>query len=264
VAAGRSHFQGALGGLLAADIVKVDGELLKLSEELLGDDGVGFALDDADNRGVEQIEHIEERGDRIDVDALDNRGFSGVGGGQDQVGNSLFAGQDGHGQHAGDGADAAVEAELADHEKAAEVGGPQGAVSSKNADGDGKIEAGAFFLDVGRGEVDGDEGGRDGVAGVLDGGTDAVAAFAHRGVGQADGVKVILVHDHTAVVHLDFDEVGVDSVDGRTEGFEEHGGGLNRECTRRKGTVVSDLRTPVDEQKEDSVGVRSVEIHSGV
>jgi hypothetical protein len=51
---------------------------------------------------------------------------------------------------------------------------------------------------------------------------------------------VILVRDYAAIVDLDFDEVGVDSVDGRTESFEEHGGGLMRECTRRKGTVVCD------------------------
>ena len=121
VAAGRGHFERALGGLLAAHIAEVDAELLELAEEFLGRDAVGLALDDADDGSVEQIEHIEQRGDGIDVDAFDDRGFGGVGGGQNQVGNAFFAGQDGNGQHAGDGAHAAVEAQLADHEKAAEV-----------------------------------------------------------------------------------------------------------------------------------------------
>ena len=137
---------------------------------------------------------------------------------------SFFAGQDGDGQHAGDGAHAAVEAELADQEEAAEVVDAQRAVGAEDADGDGQIEARAFFFDVGGREVDGDEGGRNQVAGVLDGGADAVAAFAHGGVGQADGVEVILVRDDAAVVDLDIDEVGIDAVDRGAESFEKHGG----------------------------------------
>ena len=35
VAAGRGHFERALGGLLAAHIVEVDGEVLQLAEQLL-------------------------------------------------------------------------------------------------------------------------------------------------------------------------------------------------------------------------------------
>ena len=136
---------------------------------------------------------------------------------------SLFARQNGDGQHAGDGAHAAVEAELADQEKAAEVVRAQRAIGAEDADGDGQVEAGAFFLEIGGREVDGDEGGRDVEAGVLDGGADAVAAFAHGGVGQADGVEVIFIGDHAAIVDFDVDEVGVDAVDGGAESFEEHG-----------------------------------------
>ena len=65
-------------------------------------------------------------------------------------------------------------------------------VCAENSEGDGQIEAGAFFLEVGGGEVDGDVGGRNEIAGVLDGGAHAIAAFAHGGVGQADGVEVVL------------------------------------------------------------------------
>ena len=126
------------------------------------------------------------------------------------------------GQHAGDGADAAVEAEFADQEKTAQIVGAQRAVRAEDADGDGQVEARAFFFQVGGRKVDGDEGGRNQVAGVLDGGADAVAAFAHGGVGQAHGVEVVFVRDHAAIVHLDIDEVGVDAVDSRAEGLEEH------------------------------------------
>ena len=60
------------------------------------------------------------------------------------------------------------------------------------------------------------------VAGVLDGGAYAVAAFAHGRIGQADGVKVVLIGDHAAVIDFYIDEVGVDAIDGRAEGFEKH------------------------------------------
>ncbi len=58
------------------------------------------------------------------------------------------------------------------------------------------------FFRVGGREVDGDEGGRNGVAGVLDGGAHAVAALAHCRVGQADGVKDILLSDDAAVINF--------------------------------------------------------------
>ena len=43
-------------------------------------------------------------------------------------------------------------------------------------------------------------------------------------VWQADSVEVIFVRDRAAVVDLNFNEVGVDSIDGGAEGFEKHGG----------------------------------------
>ena len=69
----------------------------------------------------------------------------------------------------------------------------QRAIGAQDADGDGQIEARAFFLEVGGREVDGDVRGRNEVAGVLDGGAHAVAALAHGGIGQADGVEVVLI-----------------------------------------------------------------------
>ena len=76
--------------------------------------------------------------------------------------------------------------------KSVKVAQLERAVSAEDADGHGQVEAGAFFLDVGGSEVDGDVGGREVEAGVADGGADAVAGFAHGGVGKADGVEVIL------------------------------------------------------------------------
>jgi len=58
-------------------------------------------------------------------------------------------------------------------------------------------------------------------AGVLDGGADTVAAFTHRGIGQAHGVEVILIGDNAAVIDLHVDQIRVDAIDGRAEGFGE-------------------------------------------
>ena len=57
-------------------------------------------------------------------------------------------------------------------------------------------------------------------AAILQRGLDALAAFLDGDVGQADDVEV--AHAARANVHLDFDEVGVDSKHGGAERFEEH------------------------------------------
>ncbi len=146
VAAGGGDFESALGGLLAAHIFEVDGEVLQLAEKLFGLDAEGLALNLANDGGVEQIDDIEQRGDGIDVDAFDDGGFGGVGGGKDEVGDVLLAREDGDGQHAGDGAHAAVESQLADEQEAIDVVDAQRAVGAEDSDGDGKVESGAFFL----------------------------------------------------------------------------------------------------------------------
>ncbi len=101
--------------------------------------------------------------------------------------------------------------------------------SAEDADGDGQVEARALFLQIGWGEIDGGECWRNQVAGVLDGGANAIAAFADGGVGQANGMKVIFVGDDATVIDLDVNEIGIDSVDSCTEGLEKHGGGLRSE-----------------------------------
>ena len=117
---------------------------------------------------------------------------------------------------------AAVEAELADQEEVGDVLDVQRAVGAENADGDGQIEAGAFLLDVGGREVDGDAGGRNVEAGVLDGGADAVARLAHGGVGQADGGELSLSRTTPEKSTSTSMMLGVDAVDGGAAGFEEH------------------------------------------
>jgi hypothetical protein len=118
---------------------------------------------------------------------------------------------------------AAVEAQFANQQELAQVAHAQRAIRAQNADGDGQIEARAFLLEVGGRQVDGDVGGRNQIAGVLDGGPDAVASLEHRRIGEADGVEDVLLGNHAAVIDLDIDEVGVDAVDSRAVGLEENG-----------------------------------------
>jgi len=117
----------------------------------------------------------------------------------------FFARHHGHGQNSGDGAQASVESEFADKQKSAEIGDAQRAVRAENSKSDGQIEARAFFFEIGGREVDGDEGRRNQIAGVLDCGANAVAAFADSGIGQTDRVKVVLVAYNAAIVHFDID-----------------------------------------------------------
>ena len=99
----------------------------------------------------------------------------------------------------------------------------QRSVSTQDADRDGQVEAGALLLQIGGREIDGDEGGRNQVAGVFDGRAHPVAAFADGRVRKADGVEVVLIADYAAQIDFDVDQTGVDAVDGGAEGLEEHG-----------------------------------------
>jgi len=82
-----------------------------------------------------------------------------------------------------------------------------------------EIEAGAFFADVGRSEIDRDVRGGDVVTAVAECGADTVAAFAHGRVGQADGVELIFGGLDAGYVDFDFDDVGIDAIDGGAEGL---------------------------------------------
>jgi hypothetical protein len=231
VATGGGDFEGTLGGLLAADIGEVEGEVLEFIEDLGGFNFESGGVNAAVAGLVEKVADLEKRFNWIDVDALDDGGFAGVGFGDDEVFNAAFAGSNGDGEHAGDGTECTVEAKLADEEEVVEVAKLEGSIGAEDADGHGEVEAGALFFDVGGGEVDGDVSGGEVEAGVADGGADAVAGFANGGVGEADGVEVVLLGFDGGEIDFDVDDVGVDAVDGGADGFEEHGSGICGECT---------------------------------
>jgi hypothetical protein len=51
-------------------------------------------------------------------------------------------------------------------------------------------------------------------------------------------MEVIFVEDCAAIVNLDIDEVGIDAVDSRAEGPEEHGSEEWSECSRGEGSMI--------------------------
>ena len=91
---------------------------------------------------------------------------------------------------------------FADEQEAIDVVDAQRAVSAEDSNGDRKIKSGAFLFQVGGSEIDGDESGRNGVAGVLDGGSHAIATFPYRSIGQAYGVKDVFLSNNAAVINF--------------------------------------------------------------
>ena len=67
MAARGGHFERALCCVLPANILEVDCEVLQFAEQRFSFYAVRLALDDSDDRTVEQIEDIEQRTDRVDV-----------------------------------------------------------------------------------------------------------------------------------------------------------------------------------------------------
>ena len=193
VAPGGGDLQSAFGDVLAADVSEVGVVVGGLAEHLAAVDDERLSEDVALLGGVEELADFKERFDGVDVDAFDDGGLARVGGGDDEVPDAGGAGGDGDGQHALHGAEGAVEAEFADEDEVGDVLDGEAAVGAEDADGDGEVEAGAFFFEVGGGEVDGDAGGWEVEAGVADGGADAVAGLADGGVGEADGGEAAVV-----------------------------------------------------------------------
>jgi hypothetical protein len=137
VTAGGGDFEGALGGLLTADIGEVEGEVLELAEDLSGFDFESGFVNAAVACLVEEVADMEEGVSGVDVDAFDDGGFACIGFGDDEVLDATLACGDGDGEHAGDGAEGAVEAELAYEEEVVEVGDLEGSIGAEDADGHG-------------------------------------------------------------------------------------------------------------------------------
>ena len=100
------------------------------------------------------------------------------------------------------------------------------AVGAQNAERHRQVEAGAFLANVCRSQVDGGNGRRNVVAGVLQRRADTLAALAHRRVGQSNGDELALfIRLEMGDIDLNLDQVGVDAIHGRAECLVKHEAG---------------------------------------
>ena len=134
VTAGGGDGEGAFGGFLAANVGEIDFVGGEIAEEFVEARGLRFDIDFAG----EEADGLRETGDGDDVDAFDDGGFGGAGGGDEQaVEFLLLGGSDGHGERAFGGASDAVEGEFADDGVGFEAFGVDLSASGQQAEGDG-------------------------------------------------------------------------------------------------------------------------------
>src|SRR5262249_48670803 len=143
-------------------------------------------------------------------------------------------------------ANPAIERELPHHHIFRQLFLDQPAIRAQDAHGHGQIEPGAFFLDVRRRQVDGDLRERNFVAAVSQRGADPLPALPHGRVGQADRLEIVVRAPRGADVHLYFNNVGVDSVNGGALRLEEHACGLSPcgDSILAREAAIAKIRAP--------------------
>ena len=241
VAAGRRDLQRPLGSLLPLDVVKV--ERIRLRGDLAG---LGRRQH---LPAAEVVEQCEQRLRRQDLEIARPGGFRTVAGGADQAAARLHRRHGGR-QNARDLGERAVEAEFAERDMARDVLDLHGSHRRQQSERDGQVEMAAFFLEVGRGEIDGDALRRQPEA---DGGErrpHPLAAFRHRLVRQADDVER---GEPAAEMHLDIDLAHLDAVEGDRRDMRDrrtaaHRAGPAPPCPARRPSIASQMsaaiRTP--------------------
>src|SRR5262249_38319393 len=144
----------------------------------------------------------------------------------------------GHGECAFDGADAAVEGELAGDEvflvvdlraPTAALCSFEDAVYGEDAQCHGEFEGVAFFAEVGRGEVDGEAAFGEAVAAVVECRVNAVEGFFYGGVGEADDGGLGLALGFFGMVDFDLAGDGVDTLQHKSMYPRQHRPSLDKD-----------------------------------
>ena len=216
MAAGGSHLDGALGVKLAFHVAEVDRVVAGLCQQFHRTDDSSPEL----ARLVDQVQHLGQRAQSVDLDFLHHRCLGRVVHRHHQPANSLLARHAGDGKSSLDRAQTSVKRKFAKKHELPQVAFEQDARSTQDAECDREVKPGAFLLHVRRRQVHGDVLKGKLEAAVLDGGFDALPALAHGGVGQADGHEIGVARRD---VNLHLDQISVNSEDSGAEGFEEHG-----------------------------------------
>ncbi len=211
---GGGDLQGALGLLLAADLVEIDGVVETPPEELARIDPHRCDRGSA----AEELHDLGEMIHRYDLDLGDERRLGGILPREDHPPDAQGTCPEGRGKGAVDPLHAAVQREFAQDEVVGEGPGGEELLGGQDRDGDRQVEGGALLFDIGGGQIDGDMMAGEGVAGVLDGGLDPVLALPDGHVGEADGRKQGKAGGE---IDLYRDGMGIDADDGGTDCLDD-------------------------------------------
>jgi len=212
----RSHLQCTLCVFLPLDLGKVVTGFKATLEESSHVDPVGSDIP----LTVQELNHFGKLRDTDNVDSLDHRPLWCVFPGDDDSGKSGGPCRHCHGKAAANRLYAAVKGQFTEEKVLLEPLTLDDAGGRQDADGDGKVEGCPLFLQVGRGQVDGDLAGGEIVTGVLQGRLDPVLALLDGAVGEADGGEL---GKPLGDVHLHVDDNGVNTQEGAGKGLGEHG-----------------------------------------
>ena len=170
-------------------------------------DGRGRQLGIAGQVGA----HLAERAGAAHLEALDHGGLGYVVDREQQPAAARVACRDGHREGAADRPEVAFQTDLAHHHEAVEGLVRQLAAGGEHAQRDGQVQPGAGFLNVSRGQIDGDATKREGISRIRQGGPDPFTALTYRAVREAYGSER---GQAGADVDLDIDRIGIDAQNG--------------------------------------------------
>ncbi|GFE36998.1 hypothetical protein Stube_16710 [Streptomyces tubercidicus] len=254
VASGGGYFEGAAGAVLAGYVREVGGVVP--GWQARADAGPGH--DQPGERGVRAAffagiflfghRFVGENGDELtqaayaqDGDAGDQRGFGHGLFGDDDLAVSGVGGGEYGGEHSSYGADAAVQAQFADHHQVGEFAGVQALGGTEDGAGHGQIEAAAAFGYGGRAEADGELLLRPLGTGIHDSGAHPLSGFDEALVGEPDEGEG---GDTRFQVGLYFDDDAFDAYQG-----DGAGAGESHQATPRAwwttGAPRAGSRTPM-------------------
>jgi len=215
VRSGGGDLQGAFDVLLAADFRKIG---RKCGAGIKQGCGVDLArsqwlLTGQESDRLSQIMHS------IDRQRFHHGAFAGIFSRQDQPVDIPVPGRYCHRQAAAHRLDSTIEREFAKHGVALLGFGGDNSGGGEEADRHGEVKGGPLFFDVSRGQVDGDPAGREFVAGILDGGFNAVLAFLDGSFGEPNRREL-----RQALGNIDFhlDRISVDAEQGTGKYFSQH------------------------------------------
>ena len=179
VGAGRGDLQAALGVRVPAHVREIEPVTVR------GGRSAGAAVRTRRRDlalAVEVLDRVVQRGDGDDLDARDHAGLGRIRRRHEQRREALPARVQRDREHAAHRPDAAVERQLAHHERAIEPGRLHEAGGAEDADRHRQVEGRALLAELGRGEIYRDPIDRKLEAHVADRGPDAVAALPHGGI----------------------------------------------------------------------------------